>query len=88
MAHIDELLYFACDWIHNDSKYTGAERTVLAEPDNLFGRSWLGSSMERHNASVPCRWYGVPTTRHLCSRDCNGVSIAGAHSACAEQHEW
>lgn len=88
MTHIDELVYLACDWIDNDSKYTGAERTVLAEPDNLFGRSWLGSSMERHDASVPSRWYGVPTPRRFCSRDCDGVSIAGAHSASAEKHEW
>ena len=88
MMHIDELFYLASDWIHNDSKYTGAERMVLAEPNNLFGRSWLGSGMERHNADVPSRWYGVSTTRNLCSRDCNGMSVAGTHSACAEQHEW
>jgi hypothetical protein len=88
MTHINELVYLARHWIDNDSKYAGAERTVFAKPNNLFGRSWLGSSMERHNANVPGRWYGVPTTRNLCSRDCDGVSIPGAHSACAEQHEW
>jgi hypothetical protein len=88
MTHIDELVYLACNWIDNYSKHTRTERTVFAEPNNLFGWSWFGSSMERHNANVPSRWYGVPTTRHLCSRDCDGASITGAHSASAEQHEW
>lgn len=87
MTHVNKPLYLACHRIDDDSKYTGAERTVLAEPNNLFRRSWLGGSMERHNANVPSRRYEVPATRHLCSRDCDGVNIAGAHGACAEEYE-
>ncbi len=88
MTHVDELLYLACHGIDDDSKYTGAERAVNAEPNNLFGRSGLGGGMERHNANVPSRRYGVSTTRDLCSRDRDRVGIAGAQSACAEQHDW
>ena len=87
MTHVDKLLYFASGWIDNDSKHTGAERTFFAEPNDLFGWAWLRNSMERHHANVPIRWYRVSTTRHLGARDCDGVSIAGAHCTGAVQHE-